>query len=506
MEMECLFSEPFDRVTVTESRLPARLGAYACARGSELHFLPGGFRPDTPLGKLVLAHELTHVVQQRRGALPGPGDLAAVRALEQEAAAASFQAVRGNTAAVERPRSTRCRVPPPAWQCIKEQFAGIPGIRLLQILDAAIHSAVEEMRDRIPKQNDATYSMNQGWKWLAAAGRLAVTASQWSYYNSWVPCDLIVGPDSEATRVRVNGALDTPFSERLEFPGIVGKQDLNYGEVAQKIQTLGMNEHQQAEGILYRLKGMTHIPTTPGKDFLHALTALLFGVEAGRNAATLGTSLMLLDLVRQQKRYGRGGAKPFTLSGGFHSSHNYLWDDPEAHWYGGKHPMAVHGTGSFNIRDRYEAVRGNVAVIREIETESQRHAVPRREVTLLVHWLESNVKEGQWVNEQTVRNWIDARLRVAFAGASSPVWELPGSPQNQTGNHATVTWQGAPVMAKHKYTERWTRSYHAGVECKLLPHHPDFSVWKVAEPPAELERKYGFVKCQYCKDKFPGTM
>jgi hypothetical protein len=42
-------------------------GAVAVTRAEDLHFVPWAYRPDHPLGRGLIAHELTHVAQQRRG-------------------------------------------------------------------------------------------------------------------------------------------------------------------------------------------------------------------------------------------------------------------------------------------------------------------------------------------------------------------------------------------------------------------------------------------------------
>lgn len=72
------------------------LGALAFTLGSDIAFAAGHYAPDTPGGRLLLAHELTHVVQQRDQALaPGaPGVLGGGPA-EAEAAAAGERAARG---------------------------------------------------------------------------------------------------------------------------------------------------------------------------------------------------------------------------------------------------------------------------------------------------------------------------------------------------------------------------------------------------------------------------
>src|SRR5207244_7839263 len=43
------------------------LGAVAYTQGSDLHFAPGTYQPETAGGQQLLGHELAHVVQQRAG-------------------------------------------------------------------------------------------------------------------------------------------------------------------------------------------------------------------------------------------------------------------------------------------------------------------------------------------------------------------------------------------------------------------------------------------------------
>ena len=51
-------------------RRTADVGARAFAQGRDIYFGAGAYRPDTKSGQALLAHELTHVVQQRNGRLP----------------------------------------------------------------------------------------------------------------------------------------------------------------------------------------------------------------------------------------------------------------------------------------------------------------------------------------------------------------------------------------------------------------------------------------------------
>lgn len=68
-EMEQKFGTTFKRVKIhtdaTSFMLCEEINAQAFTRGNHIYFNKGKFSPDTKEGKLLLAHELTHVVQQR---------------------------------------------------------------------------------------------------------------------------------------------------------------------------------------------------------------------------------------------------------------------------------------------------------------------------------------------------------------------------------------------------------------------------------------------------------
>ncbi len=71
-EMEERFGRSFSAVRIhtdaTAARLCGLLGAKAFTYGNHIYFSEGAYQPDTKEGKKLLAHELTHVVQQRKGA------------------------------------------------------------------------------------------------------------------------------------------------------------------------------------------------------------------------------------------------------------------------------------------------------------------------------------------------------------------------------------------------------------------------------------------------------
>lgn len=99
--MERAFGVDLGAVRVHEDRRPDAVGALAYTRGNHLHFSPGWFQPDDRVGRVLLGHELAHVVQQRAGRVrkPAGGPVNADRALEAEAERMGDQAARGERAA-----------------------------------------------------------------------------------------------------------------------------------------------------------------------------------------------------------------------------------------------------------------------------------------------------------------------------------------------------------------------------------------------------------------------
>ncbi len=101
--MERSFGESFAGVRIHEGRGASTVGAIALAKGSDLHFAPGHYRPGTPTGDALIGHEFTHVVQQRRGQVAGGGGVDVITRdplLEHEARQQGFMAARGDGAVV----------------------------------------------------------------------------------------------------------------------------------------------------------------------------------------------------------------------------------------------------------------------------------------------------------------------------------------------------------------------------------------------------------------------
>lgn len=66
--MEDSFGTDFSSVRVhPDSSKAPEVGALAYTQGTDIHFAPGQFKPDTSAGQQLLGHELTHVVQQAEG-------------------------------------------------------------------------------------------------------------------------------------------------------------------------------------------------------------------------------------------------------------------------------------------------------------------------------------------------------------------------------------------------------------------------------------------------------
>lgn len=72
--LERAFDLDFSGVRVREGNAAPQLGAVAYTRGSDIEFARGHYSPHTGSGKRLLAHELTHVVQQTAGRVPVPRD------------------------------------------------------------------------------------------------------------------------------------------------------------------------------------------------------------------------------------------------------------------------------------------------------------------------------------------------------------------------------------------------------------------------------------------------
>jgi hypothetical protein len=105
-KMENSFGTSFADVNVhTDSVQAKSIGALAYTQGSNIHFAPGQYNPQSKSGQSLLGHELTHVVQQRAGRVAVPtqtkgAPINADPSLENEADEMGAKAARGEVAQV----------------------------------------------------------------------------------------------------------------------------------------------------------------------------------------------------------------------------------------------------------------------------------------------------------------------------------------------------------------------------------------------------------------------
>ncbi len=75
--MESAFNTDFSDVRVhPDSGKATEVGALAYTQGTDVHFAPGQFKPESSAGQQLLGHELTHVVQQGQGRVKPTGEVA----------------------------------------------------------------------------------------------------------------------------------------------------------------------------------------------------------------------------------------------------------------------------------------------------------------------------------------------------------------------------------------------------------------------------------------------
>lgn len=98
--MEDSFGMDFSSVRVhPDSSKAPEVGALAYTQGTDIHFAPGQFKPDTTAGQELLGHELAHVVQQAEGRVRPTTEIGGMpvndnEALEHEADVMGVRAAR----------------------------------------------------------------------------------------------------------------------------------------------------------------------------------------------------------------------------------------------------------------------------------------------------------------------------------------------------------------------------------------------------------------------------
>jgi hypothetical protein len=118
--MERAFGADFESVRISEGSVAELFGALAVTNGEHLHFRPGLYQPYTAEGAGLLAHELTHVTQQRSGMVAGMG-LVNDATLEKQADDAARDIDNGLALQTSTTRSSRL-APSKAIQATKRHF------------------------------------------------------------------------------------------------------------------------------------------------------------------------------------------------------------------------------------------------------------------------------------------------------------------------------------------------------------------------------------------------
>ena len=98
------FGSDLSNITFQEGRGPEAAGADALAQGSTIQFANGQFDPHSHAGVELIAHELTHVAQQRSGRVRGNG-VTRQPHLEAEAETTAARVMDGRPAGLRIPSS-----------------------------------------------------------------------------------------------------------------------------------------------------------------------------------------------------------------------------------------------------------------------------------------------------------------------------------------------------------------------------------------------------------------
>ena len=125
----------------TAAGLARRLSARAFTAGSEVYFAPGEYRPASPAGRFLLAHELTHVLQQRRGVQVEGGLGQVGDGHERQADAVAARVARGERAAVPGTAGTAPAAP------VVQRYAEINGQPYDRLSDDGRMAVKDHKRD-----------------------------------------------------------------------------------------------------------------------------------------------------------------------------------------------------------------------------------------------------------------------------------------------------------------------------------------------------------------------
>ena len=126
-------------------RLSGKLAARAFTSGSDIYFNAGEYRPGTPAGRYLLAHELAHAVQQQRGIRPDGATGQVGDSHERSADAVAARVARGGNASGLMP-GTRTVAPASAGPVV-QRYAIVAGQPYDRLADDGKMAAVDHGRE-----------------------------------------------------------------------------------------------------------------------------------------------------------------------------------------------------------------------------------------------------------------------------------------------------------------------------------------------------------------------
>lgn len=405
----------------------------------------------------------------------------------------------------------------------KIKFNGIELIRMMHsinqeiIKDAISSHNLNDLYQQVSDQH--TFQPKTAVHWLCGMGRFSAypTSQDVSPAACWLPCTVHLNIDKNGTPVKINQ------KGLVIFPS--GKLD-SYDEITSKIANIltetGLNDADLVNNLLNRLSGGNYTDSLQEhQHFLDCLITLIFAVETSRNNDTVLTALMLFDLIKTDRAYGRYHSR-FTWSNAFSSPYNYCWDDRQAESYRGKFPMAKLSTGTGNLGQgvynekgvlQYgrghifkknpptgRIVKGKIIyssnfmvtsnfILDEIEKYPQRHAVIRREISFITHWLENlsaeyktrlnNCKTKKEV-AASIKEIFQSRLKCGFNLMAQPEqeWlETSPLPSPIPKNRIALVDVDEEVFIGLQHYQEGTNTpeskihyfHRRGVNCKLIP-------------------------------------
>jgi len=205
--MQPLFDHDLAKVRVfdgaEENQLTEELGARALTVGSDLWFARGEYDPASVEGRRVLAHELTHVVQNERFGSPCSSEVLSSRdsSAEREAERASSAVVAGVPASISSPPAAQvARLEPliesSPWDSLRSvaSFAS-DTVGALNPLAAPARAATEVLGEVVPslgglspatsgmppeggvRMNDSGGGLSSAWDAVSSVGRGALGAA-----------------------------------------------------------------------------------------------------------------------------------------------------------------------------------------------------------------------------------------------------------------------------------------------------------------------------------------